>query len=42
VNQLKAFLLKRGLKVIGRQTEELVALAFGAFEMCIPIKRAAV
>ena len=41
VDQLKAFLLKRGLKTSGRRKHELVALAFGAVEMGIPIKNTA-
>jgi hypothetical protein len=39
VDQLKTFLLKRGLKVSGRRKDKLVALPslpFGAVEMCIP------
>jgi len=32
------FLLKTGLKAGGRRKDELVALACGAVEMCIPIK----
>jgi hypothetical protein len=41
VDQLRTFLLKRGLKVSGRRKDELVALAFGAVEMGVPIKSSA-